>query len=552
MLADHVATLKILINKYLQKLSKERRLYVCFVDFKSAFDTISRRALLYKMALAGVGGHFLRILKDMYKCVDYCVKLEGGLTSVFPSSIGVKQGCVMSPILFNLFIRDLPDIFDVSCDSATLHDKSISCLMFADDLVIISLSALGLQNSLDKLSAYCETWQLRVNLKKTKIMIFNKSGKLLPLLFNYGGEPVETVRSYTYLGIVFSICGSFRQAIDHLTQQAHKALFKLKQVGTQQSITTSLKLFDVLIMPIIRYCSEVWSPYLAKGINANNLMSLSDKLPAEKLHTKFCRFLLSVNKKATNAAVRAELGRRSILPDLLCHSVKYWMALCNHHPNALVYSAYLESHSLDRKNVVSWACHIRTICCHFDMSDLWHNQGTLYKNKALYDLRVRIYDQYDTNWTQYVGRDDSKLRTYKTFKPGTYMENYLVTIKSSSMRRELTKLRISAHRLNIELGRYTRPKTPVENRKCDYCKHSVESEIHFVMECPLFKTERETLFQELEAFTVFPTLTPAEQFVFIMSYHNGDTEVLKHVLKFVNSAVEKRKRHLEVVPTNQV
>ncbi len=73
--ADHVLTLKTLIDKYLNKLSKER-LYVCFVDFRSAFDTISRRALFYKMSLAGIGGHFLKSLQDMYQQVDYCVKLS--------------------------------------------------------------------------------------------------------------------------------------------------------------------------------------------------------------------------------------------------------------------------------------------------------------------------------------------------------------------------------------------------------------------------------------------------------------------------------------------
>jgi hypothetical protein len=64
--ADHVLALKTLVDKYLQKLSK-KRLYVCFVDFKSAFDTISRRALLYKMSiLSGIGGRFLKIIQDMY------------------------------------------------------------------------------------------------------------------------------------------------------------------------------------------------------------------------------------------------------------------------------------------------------------------------------------------------------------------------------------------------------------------------------------------------------------------------------------------------------
>ena len=250
----------------------------------------------------------------MYEDVFYRVKLQDGITETFSTTVGVKQGCVLSPTLFNLFISDLPNIFDESCCPVTLFDTSISCLMFADDLVLISQTVTGLQNGLHKLNAYCEKWHLFVNVEKTKIIVFNKSGKTLSNhKLYYNSQLVEVVPNYQYLGIIFSYCGSFTKAVEHLTAQALKALFKLKQKSSSHNIITSLKLFDTLILPIIRYCSEVWSPFLSKGLNDNNFLHLCDKLIAEKLHTSFCRYLLFVNKKTTNAAVRAELGRRSIL-----------------------------------------------------------------------------------------------------------------------------------------------------------------------------------------------------------------------------------------------
>ena len=341
------------------------------------------------------------------------------------------------------------------------------------------------------------------------------------------------------------MCGSFTRAIEHLTQQAQKALFKLKQVGTQHNIITSLKLFDSLIMPIIRYCSEVWSPYLTKGLNLHNILSLCDKLPAEKLHTKFCRFLLSVNRKATNAAVRAELGRRSLLTDLITHSIKYWINLCKSTPGSLVKKAYLESHSLGNSNVPSWAFFTKQICFNFDMSETWFNQGTLYINKTVKILRTNMYQVYDINWRQYMEREHSKLRTYKTFKSEIYLENYLLALTNPKSRQEFTKLRISAHKLNIELGRYTRPITPVEDRKC-VCCNSIENELHMIMDCSLFNTERKLLFDQLELLTDFSSLTQSEKFIFIMSYNNGDLEVLDYVVNFVNRAVEIRTAHYEL------
>ena len=95
------------------------------------------------------------------------------ITPIF--NIGVKQGDCLSPILFNLYINDLPAAlsFDGN-DPITFENTPINCLKYADDLVIMSTSPCGLQKCLDQLAFYCEKWKLQVNFKNTKIMIFNK------------------------------------------------------------------------------------------------------------------------------------------------------------------------------------------------------------------------------------------------------------------------------------------------------------------------------------------------------------------------------------------
>ena len=197
--ADHVFTLKTIIDKYVKKAAKQH-LYVCFVDFKSAFDTISRQALFYKLAKLGVGGYFLKCMQSIYNQVNYCIKLPEGITDPFPSNVGVKQGCVLSPTLFNLFIHDLPQIFDETCGPVELFDTQLNCLMYADDLVIISQTAKGLQNALDRLSLYCDKWHLTVNIQKTKVLIFNIGGKLLTKhRFYYKQNHVELTSAYQYL-----------------------------------------------------------------------------------------------------------------------------------------------------------------------------------------------------------------------------------------------------------------------------------------------------------------------------------------------------------------
>ncbi|MCU7801522.1 MAG: hypothetical protein KZQ70_15665, partial [gamma proteobacterium symbiont of Lucinoma myriamae] len=80
----------------------------------------------------------------------------------------------------------------------------ISCLMYADDIVLLSNSDTGLQILLDKLQRFCQKWNLKVNIAKTKIIIFNKAGKILKRCkFSYDGTDVEIVNEYKYLGIIF-------------------------------------------------------------------------------------------------------------------------------------------------------------------------------------------------------------------------------------------------------------------------------------------------------------------------------------------------------------
>ena len=94
------------------------------------------------------------------------------------SNIGVKQGDTLSTILFNLYINDLPNIFSFDgSDPIVVDHSSINCLIYADDLVIMSTTAEGLQKCINILATYCDKWKLQVNLKKTKVILYNRQGR---------------------------------------------------------------------------------------------------------------------------------------------------------------------------------------------------------------------------------------------------------------------------------------------------------------------------------------------------------------------------------------
>ena len=174
---DHIFLLRTIIKKY---TDQNKILFTCFVDFTKAFDSIWRSALMNKLQTIGINGHFLQIIKSIYNTTTNSLIYKGSLTSKFMSNVGVKQGDTLSTILFNLYINDLPKIFAFNGnDPISLKTTNISCLKYADDLIIMSTSHDGLQKCLDKLEIYCKTWKLDLNTKKTKILLFNRQGSVI-------------------------------------------------------------------------------------------------------------------------------------------------------------------------------------------------------------------------------------------------------------------------------------------------------------------------------------------------------------------------------------
>ena len=140
--------LKTLADKY---KAINQKLYFGFVDFKKAYDTVWRDGLIFKLLSQKINGKFLSIIKSMYQTSECCVKIDKFKTEFFQNNIGVMQGEVLSPLLFNLYINDLPD-FISDHDSPNLNGSAIDCLLYADDLVLMLTSKAGLQRKFDLVS----------------------------------------------------------------------------------------------------------------------------------------------------------------------------------------------------------------------------------------------------------------------------------------------------------------------------------------------------------------------------------------------------------------
>ena len=251
------------------------------------------------------------MIKSIYNTTTNSIIHNNDLSEIFPSNKGVKQGDSLSTTLFNLFINDLPDIFRFEGNNPViLGNTELSCLKYADDLIIMSTSPLSLQKCISKLEQYCTKWKLEVNLKKTKIMIFNRQGSLIKKhKFYYKNNTIENTREYKYLGFTFTCSGSDNVGINILLNRAKKAWYSIQEIMSKsmgKNVQTYMHIFDTQVKPIMLYACEIWADSvkceenIAKILQANNLKNFLISV---------LKRLLGFHKNTTNIALLLETGR---------------------------------------------------------------------------------------------------------------------------------------------------------------------------------------------------------------------------------------------------
>ena len=469
--SDHILLLKALIDSYKQK---KKHIYACFVDFSSAFDSIWHQGLIYKMYKNGFSNKIIKLLQSMYNKIQSCVKKQGVISESFNCNKGTRQGCSLSPTLFNIYVNDLEKcINSEDCDPVKVGQQATGCLMYADDILILSQSANGLQKSLNRLHIYCNKWKLHVNTKKTKIMVFNS--RKFHHTFTIGNQVVQQVDSILYLGFMLTPSGKFNAMQKYLYNKSCRALFALRSAlrgSTWLTVNTQLKLFDAVIKPIMLYGCEVWGAYLFKY--KNNLDSLNSMLKdvnilMEKLHTKVCKKILQVHKNANNYAVRCELGRYPLFINVMSRLINYYINICDRDKHSLVLTA-LDSHKSTKD---SWFQFLKYIVktLGIKMPDNPINTRSIC-NKLL----TLTNDVYIKKLKEY-----SSLNSYTEIKSRVCREKYLSNVQHESHRKALTCLRLGCNKFPIVTGRYNKLKQ--SDRVCTKCKMTVGTEYHCIMEC---------------------------------------------------------------------
>ena len=460
-------------------LSTRKRLYCCFVDFTRAFDTVNRQYLWYKLRMQGVGSKLLKIIQSLYHDFKACVKWDDKLSELIAITKGVLQGEALSPVLFSLFINDIvKDRSNSNDDDSILNMLNIFLIMYADDIVVLAASPAKLQKKLHSLHTYCNTWQLSVNVDKTKVVVFRNGGTVNDT-WSYNRSNLKIVDSFNYLGIHFFYNGKFRTSQKTLAEQGRKAMFGILKSLSDITPNTETKLyiFDKYVKSILCYACEVWGFHSANDV--------------EKIHLNFCKKVLGVNNKATTCMVYGELGR---FPLVLCRKIrilKYWAKLVSSE-NVLMKTMY--NHMFNSMFNKSWIVSVRDLLNNIGLGEFWINQSVPNISSFVANVTSRLQDQCIQLWREEV-ESKPKCILYQHLVDTFNLQFYLVKTLQPTIQKAICKLRISSHYLAIESGRYNN--TPRPQRMCTVCNsNEIEDEFHFLLICDLYTDIRKTLIKK--------------------------------------------------------
>ena len=474
--SDHIFLLQTIVETVVKK--SKYKLYTAFIDFKKAYDTVNRQILFERLKQLGMNGLFLDNIIAMYEKTKYSIKIKNGHLDPIDSNLGLRQGCPLSPILFNLYIEDIKGVFDDHCDPIVLQDETINHFLYADDLVLISHTAKGLQTSLDKLACYAETKHLTINTKKSKTMIFNTTGKYIKDTFNINNRKLEPVNSFCYLGFELKPSGTVKYAMNTLHDKAKKALRPLLCAIARFNIPvkTSIRLFHAYISPIILYNVENWATMTDKALNNFTETDLFDKVndsTSDIIHRKILKYTLGLSKSCPNMAVHGDTGEVPLSIKGYRLMLDYWNRL-NTLPDSNLAKKALKENVKIRTN---WIMTIEKLVKSFNLIETTSNSK---KFKLALKTNARKY--YKSLWeTRIKSQDLARLQFYQKLKNDFTPAKY-VDLPSFKMRKTIAKVRCSNHCLEIEKGRHQN--ITREDRTCNMCTDKViEDEEHFLTKC---------------------------------------------------------------------
>ena len=433
-------------------------LYLTFIDLEKAYDTVNRRKLFRLLAHIGIEDRVVQVIRKMYEDNEVNFTLGDISTGWMGNNVGVRQGCVMSPTLFNLYIEELLVRIRKSERGVRVGDSRLGGLAYADDIVLVAERKEDMEELLRIAQEYGREWDIRYSERKCKVIEYNSAGGSQWVL---GNSILEVVDKYTYLGLEINKEGVGGERQRKINEGKARRMTGMIINGGNRSINKyeiGRSLWKGMAVPYCLYGSEI--TYYREG----------DLTKLEKSQNIIGRWSLGVPNSTAVEAIRGEMGwstfRERVVKGKL-NLLKKIEGLSEDRWVKKVLSA--EGNSSWKKEMQRWKRRE-------NVEEEWQRLDGR-------TVRKKVEEYGRTRW-QAGMPSKSTLRWYREKERPEALHWHVGDWGS--------KLLVKARTGTLEVKARSRDE---QDQDCSFCRGERETVEHFIVECRRYEQQRATLLE---------------------------------------------------------
>lgn len=242
-------------------LDVNRDLYVCFIDYNKAFDKVKHDRLVELLRKKNLDIRDVTLISNLYHDQRSNVKIGNEISEEMEIKRGVRQGCILSPLLFNAYSEEIiQEALVNETVGIRVNGVLINNIRYADDTVIIADKLDDLQRVMNRILRHSGEYGLSLNIRKTKFMKISKNNNTNEILM-VGGQQIERVKKYTYLGTIITENNDYTTEIRVRIEKARANFVKMKKILCSKDLTLALRLrlTKCYVRSVLYYGVESWT-----------------------------------------------------------------------------------------------------------------------------------------------------------------------------------------------------------------------------------------------------------------------------------------------------
>jgi exonuclease III len=495
------------LREVLEARREEGKATFCaFVDVRKAYDSVWIDGLMTKLWDLGVRGRVWRLLREWNSGVSSCVKVSGRESRAFPLHQGVKQGSLLSPFLYCVFVNDLARLYRAEGLGVGVEGVWAGVMQYADDIVLAAASAKELARMLAIFEEFATKWRFEINAKKSEVMVVGAAVRGSQWVVD--GRSLVVVNTFKYLGVTFARSGTWTHGARRLAEKGRSRLRALVGLGMREvgfGVETAARLYQALVHPVLLYGAEV----------VGYVHTASEEM--ERVHRAAARRVLGCARSTPSDAALGELGWESVGAAHEEAKLRFFARLVLMPADRMVRQMWdVRKRKWDawRQGVVGrptetggcrgWCPEAWQVLRKYGLLRWWReDQWGGFPSYTVWKGMVRraVRGREERDWKERVGARPRTALTARLHPSPSFAEHLRGAEgpRRCHAARLLSKLRMETSGLRVCTGRYEQPLLPRPERICLACgSGQVEDEVHFLCECTAVDRERDWLWRAAE------------------------------------------------------